>query len=78
MNPTLSTTTTKTPEELESEAERKKREAEAKRLTKQTESQYKKQVQFIDEVAKIERELNQSVLTGREEAMAKISDSGGR
>lgn len=68
------TTTSKTPEELEAEAERKKREAEAKRLAKQTESQYKKQVQFIDEVAKVERELNQIVLTGREEAMAKISN----
>lgn len=71
---TKATTTTKTPIDLESEAERKKREADAKRALKQTESQYKKQVQFLDEVSKVERELNQSVLTGREEAMAKISN----
>lgn len=63
-----------TPEELESDANRKKRENEAKRALKQTESQYKKQVEFLDQVAKVERELNQSVLTGREEAMSKISN----
>lgn len=74
LNPTKNTTTTKTAEELESDSDRKKRESAEKRALKQTESQYKKQVQFLDEVAKAERELNNSVLGEREQVLAKIND----
>lgn len=64
------TTTTKTPEDLESEADRKKREAEEKKLK----AKHKKQLDFIDELNKAERTLSQTTLSGLDLELAKVNE----